>query len=274
MTYKTVLLVLDANQYETDLTAAADLCAAANAHLSVLLVKVAAPPQFGNHAGLSVAFLDIRMGEIEQLDQAVVATRKTLRDLGISFDVAGECTETAWDNDLIGEPARYADVTLIGTSMDSSLRTRAIEGVLFYSACPVLLATHRQAVTLLPKRILLAWNSSFECTRAAREALDMMKNADGVNVVLVDPTASRWNGHEPGADVATYLARHGVKVAVDRLPSAGRRVEEVLNEHAIDTSADLIVIGAYGHTRLREKIFGGVTKAMIEAPIVPVLMVR
>ncbi|NRP74792.1 hypothetical protein ILFOPFJJ_05714 [Ensifer psoraleae] len=275
MTYKSVLQVLDANQFETDLTEAADLCAAANAHLSVLLVKVAAPLQFGDDAGLSVACLDIRMGEIEQLDRAVVAARTTLKDLGISFDVAGEYTETAWDNDLIGERARYADVTLIGTSMDPALRTRSIEGVLFYSARPVLLAAHGQSMTLLPKRIVLAWNSSFECTRAAREALDMMRNADSVNVVLVDPTAaSRNNGDEPGADIATYLARHGIKVTVDRLPSAGRRVEEVLNRLAVDTSADLIVMGAYGHTRLREKVFGGVTKAMIEAPIVPVLMVR
>jgi nucleotide-binding universal stress UspA family protein len=158
--------------------------------------------------------------------------------------------------------------------MDPSFRARASEGALFYSARAVLLVPRRQSVTLLPKRVVLAWNSSLESTRAAREALDMMKNAEGVNVVLVDPVASRWNGHEPGADVAAYLARHGVKVTVDRLPSAGRSVDDVLNEHAIDTTADLIVIGAYGHTRLREMIFGGVTKAMIEAPIVPVLMVR
>ena len=93
--------------------------------------------------------------------------------------------------------------------------------------------------------------------------------------MVVDPSAaSAKNGEEPGADVATYLARHGIEVTVDRLPSAGRRVDEVLNQHAIDTSADLIVMGAYGHTRLRERIFGGVTKAMIEAPMVPVLMVR
>ncbi|CCE97256.1 universal stress protein [Sinorhizobium fredii] len=275
MTYKTVLLVLDANQFEADLTAAADLCAAASAHLSVFLVKVAAPPQFGDYAALSLAWLDIRAAEIEQLDKAVVSARTTLNGLGISFDVACEYTETAWDDDLIGERARYADVTLIGASMDPSLQTRAIEGALFYSARPVLLATNRQSVTLLPKRILLAWNSSFESTRAAREALDMMKKAESVNVVLVDPTAaSRRNGGEPGADVATYLSRHGIHVTVDRLPSAGRQVEEVLKQHALDTSADLIVMGAYGHTRLRQRIFGGVTKAMIEAPVVPVLMVR
>ncbi|OAP35083.1 universal stress protein [Sinorhizobium glycinis] len=274
MTYKTVLQVLDANQYQTDLAAAAELCAAANAHLSVLLVKVAAPPRFGDHAGLSVAWLDIQAAEFEQLEKAVEAVRTTLKDMGLSFDVAGEYTEPARADDLVGERARYADVTLIGTNMDPSLRARAIEGALFYSARPVLLANQRQSATLLPKRILLAWNSSLESTRSAREALDMMKNAEGVNVVLVDPTASRWNGDEPGADVATYLARHGINVTVDRLPSAGRGVEEVLNQRAMDTGADLIVIGAYGHMRLRERIFGGVTNAMIEAPIVPVLMVR
>ncbi len=93
MTYKTVLLVLDANQYEADLAAAADLCAAADAHLSVFLVKVAAPPQFGDYAALSVAWLDIRAAEFEQLDKAVDAARTTLKDLGLSFDVAGEYTE-------------------------------------------------------------------------------------------------------------------------------------------------------------------------------------
>ncbi|MCG5485492.1 MAG: universal stress protein [Sinorhizobium meliloti] len=274
MTYKTVLLVLDASRYEADLKAAVDLCVAAAAHLSVLLVKVAAPPQFGDYAALSVAWLDIQAAEFEELDKAVEAAQTTLKDFDLSFDVAGEYTEPARADDLVGERARYADVTLIGTNMDPSLRARAIEGALYYSARPVLLAPRRQSVTLLPKRILLAWNSSFESTRAARETIEMMKNAEGVNVVLVDPAASRWNGHEPGADVGTYLARHGIKVTVDRLPSAGRRIDEVLNQHAIDTSAELIVIGAYGHTRLRERIFGGVTKAMIEAPIVPVLMVR
>ncbi|PST27137.1 universal stress protein [Mesorhizobium plurifarium] len=275
MTYKTVLLVLDANQYETDLTAAADLCAAAQAHLSVLLVKLAAPPQFADHAGLSVAWLDVRMAEIEQLEKAVQAAQTTLKDLGVSFDVAGEHTEPAWADNIVGGRARYADVTVMGASMDPSLWTRAIEGALFYSARPVLLAGRRRSATLLPKRIVLAWNSSFESTRAAREVLDMMRGAEAVNVVLVDPTAaSARNGEEPGADVARYLARHGIKVTVDRLSSEGRRVEEVLNQHALDTSADLIVMGAYGHSRLREKIFGGVTKAMIEAPIVPVLMVR
>ncbi|MEY9626348.1 nucleotide-binding universal stress UspA family protein [Sinorhizobium fredii] len=270
MTYKTILLVIDPTQYETDLRAAADLCAAANAHLSVLLVKLAAPPPIGDYAALSVAWLDERASDIEQLDKAVEIARTTLKDLRISFEVDGMYTERAWADNEIGERARYADVTLIGASLsfDAPLRVRSIDGALFYSARPVLFAAHRQSVTLLPKRILLAWNSSLEAARAAREALEIMKRAEEVNVVLVDPTAaSARNGEEPGADIATYLARHGIKVTVDRLPSAGRRVEEVLNQHAVDSSADLIVMGAYGHSRVREKVFGfSLSKPCRDAP--------
>lgn len=277
MTYKTILLVVDAARHENDLTAAADLCTAAGAHLSVLLVKLAAPPPVGEFAAMSVAWLDERARDKEQLDKAVEEARATLTKLGISFDANGMYSELAWADDDIGGRARYADITLIGASlkMDSPLRSRAIDGALFYSARPVLLATNRQSVTLRPRKVLLAWNSTIEAARAARESLEMMESAEEVNVVLVDPAAaSAKNGEEPGADVATYLARHGIKVTVDRIASAGRRVDEVLNQHALDMSADLIVIGAYGHTRLRERIFGGVTKAMIEAPVVPVLMVH
>jgi len=277
MTYKTILLIVGANDQEKDLAAAADLSATAGAHLSVLVVQLAAPPAVGDYAALSVALLDERAEEMKQLDEAVKRARATLKDLGISFDANGIYCETAWADDDVGSRARYADVTLIGASLQTnpSLRNRAIDGALFHSARPVLLATNRQSVTLRPKKILLAWNSTMESARAAREAMELMESAEEVNVVLVDPSAApARNGEEPGADIATYLARHVVNVTVDRLPSAGRRVEEVLNQHAIDTSADLIVMGAYGHTRLRERIFGGVTKAMIERPIVPVLMVH
>ena len=80
-------------------------------------------------------------------------------------------------------------------------------------------------------------------------------------------------GHN-GLTAAAYLARHGVKVTVDRLPSSNHSVAEVLRRHAIDTSSELLVMGAYGHSRLRERIFGGVTKSMLEGQSLPVLMAR
>jgi nucleotide-binding universal stress UspA family protein len=105
--------------------------------------------------------------------------------------------------------------------------------------------------------------------------MSLLVGADQVRLVLVDPVEGDLEqGAEPGADAATYLARHGAKVTVDRLPSQGRTVASVLSQHATDTAADLLVMGAYGHSRLRQRIFGGVTSAMIEEPPLPVLMAR
>jgi len=103
----------------------------------------------------------------------------------------------------------------------------------------------------------------------------MMTWAEEVHVVLVDPDSSYWvSGGEPGADVAAYLARHGIKVLVEQLASGGRLVEDVLEKHALEISADLIVMGAYGHSRLRERIFGGVTASVLQDAKFPVLIAR
>jgi nucleotide-binding universal stress UspA family protein len=103
----------------------------------------------------------------------------------------------------------------------------------------------------------------------------MLKGANEVHLVLVDPVkGEEYHGEEPGADAAAYLARHGVRVTIDRLPRMNRSVAEVLRQHALDTSADLMVMGAYGHSRLRERLFGGVTKSMLDESSVPILMAR
>jgi nucleotide-binding universal stress UspA family protein len=122
---------------------------------------------------------------------------------------------------------------------------------------------------------MVAWDARIEAARAVREAIDMLAAADDVHVVLVDPKAHLWDhGEEPGADIAAYLARHGAKVTVHRLPGQGMTVAEVLRRHAGDMAADLVVIGAYGHSRLRERIFGGTTKSMLEDATVPLFMAR
>jgi nucleotide-binding universal stress UspA family protein len=129
--------------------------------------------------------------------------------------------------------------------------------------------------TLKPKRVIIAWDSRLEASRAVRESLEILVAADEVRVALVDPV-ERENGHgaEPGADIAAYLARHGAKVTVDRLPSQDRSVAEVLNRHALDCAAELLVMGAYGHSRLRERILGGTTRSVLAKPRLPVLMAR
>jgi nucleotide-binding universal stress UspA family protein len=123
--------------------------------------------------------------------------------------------------------------------------------------------------------VLLAWNSRPEAARAAKEALPMLVRADAVHIVLVDPDGSYlFNGGEPGADIATFLSRHNVKTIVEQLASAERSTEAVIQQRAREIGSDIIVMGAYGHSRLRERIFGGVTASILDECQLPVFFAR
>ncbi|MER9262815.1 universal stress protein, partial [Mesorhizobium sp. M0619] len=92
---------------------------------------------------------------------------------------------------------------------------------------------------------------------------------------LVDPEATcTGNGTEPGADIDAYLTRHGARVSVDLLASAGKSAAAVLALHAVDTSADMIVMGACGNRRLRERLFGGVARWIVGKPPLPLFLAR
>jgi nucleotide-binding universal stress UspA family protein len=195
----------------------------------------------------------------------------------VSGDVVSDYEEVGWADEMVGRRARYADLTLAGPELLASetLRQKVIEGALFWSGKPLLLVPENARPSLNPKRVLVAWDTRIEATRAVREALDLLAAADEVHLAIVDPVeGERSHGEEPGADVATFLARHGVNVTVDRLPSENHSVAEVLRRHAVDTDAEVLVMGAYGHSRLRQRIFGGVTRSMLENPPLPVFLAR
>lgn len=278
MRYQTILSVTGINQSDDDLRMAAELCASTGAHLSALVVALAAAPPIGEYAAaVSAGWLEERAQDIARLDEKAEQAKSYLANAGLSFEVDTIYTEIAWVDEEIGRRALYSDLALLGPGlkMDPDLYTGAIDGCLFRSTRPLLVVPKRCQPTLSPKKIVLAWDSRPEAAKAAREAIDLMKQAEEVRVTLVDPTASSArSGEEPGADVATYLARHGITVTVDRLASGGRRVDEVLNQQALDVSADLMVMGGYGHSRLRERIFGGVTRATLDKAGVPVLMMH
>jgi nucleotide-binding universal stress UspA family protein len=120
---------------------------------------------------------------------------------------------------------------------------------------------------------MVGWDASVEASKAVRDAIGPMQAAREVHAVLIDPVPSfEGHGPEPGADLAAYLARHGIKAVVHRLPREGKETGEVLRRTASDLGADLIVMGGFGHSRLRERIFGGTTTSMMKNVIVPVLM--
>ncbi|RUV82062.1 universal stress protein [Mesorhizobium sp. M1A.F.Ca.IN.022.07.1.1] len=278
MLFKTLLTVTGADQGDDDLRLAAGLCEEIDAHLSVLVLVIAAPPSGGEYAAVvSPAWLAEREAEMERLEERNSVVSKMLSASRTSSDVSCDYPEQSWADEIIGRRARYTDLTVVGPEMLAShtLKEKVVVGALFSSGKPILLVPKGTRATLKPKRVLVAWDASLEASRAVRESLDILAPADEVRVVMVDPIDDeRHHGAEPGADVATYLSRHGVKVAVERLPSSNHSIADVLRQHAIDTGTELMVMGAYGHSRLRERIFGGVTRSMIEEPGLPVLMAR
>lgn len=278
MTFKTLLTVTGPNQGEGDLKLAADLCEQIGAHLSVLVLELAAPPSGGEYAAVvSPAWLEERQAEMKRLQKRISDVAGFLSKSAVSADLSDDYPDTGWADEVIGRRARYADLTILGPDLLAShtLKDKAIKGTLFSSGKPILLVPEGSRPTLKPKCIIVAWDARVESSRAVRESLDMLKGAGEVHLVMVDPVEGEFHhGAEPGADAATYLARHGVKVTVERLPSSNHSVADVLRQRAGDVAAELMVMGGYGHSRLRERIFGGVTKSMLERQSLPVLMAR
>lgn len=278
MAYRTVLVPTGTDGGDEDIRAAAALCQDAGAHLSVLALALSMTPPMGEYAAISAeAWLEDRREAERSLGTRLDGVRALLAQTGVSADIAGEIIEPASADAVIGRRARYADLTYVGAGLpaDQPLRERVIEGALFESGRGVLLVPAGAKATLAPRRVVVGWDSGPEAARAAREALDMLATADEVRLMLVDPVEGEFGqGAEPGADMAAFLARHGARVSVDRLPSGGRAVASVLARHATDVAADLLVMGGYGHSRLRERIFGGVTRSILDDLPLPVFMAR
>lgn len=212
---------------------------------------------------------------MERLQKRSRETRTLLRGRRLSHDVDTDYGDQANIGDVVRERALCADLTIVGPALlnDDNLGRLVINGSLSETGKPVLVVPKGAEATLKPRRVLVGWNSRVQASRAVREALHFLSGAEEVRLALLDSEAScHGSGPEPGAGIVAYLARHGVRVAIDRLPSAGQSVATVLGQHAIDTCADMIVMGAYGHRRLRDRIFGGVSRWIVEKPPLPLFL--
>lgn len=276
MSFKTMLAVIGNREQEADLGRAIDMAAQMDAHLSVLVMDIAVTPTLADYP-VDVSWLDLRIGDMDDLHEAADKAEAACKVAQISFDVERFYTERPFVAEIVYRRALYADLIIVGerTRANSPLLGAVIDGAIFDAQRPLLLLPDTGSSSMQVRKVLLAWNSRPESGRAAREALGILRHADEVHLTMVDPNTSYLaSGGEPGADMATYLARHGITVVVDQLPGGGRPVQEILKDHALQIGADLIVMGAYGHSRLRERVFGGVTQALVEDAPLPVFIAR
>lgn len=172
--------------------------------------------------------------------------------------------------------ARYADLVVIGQQdpdAPGGVNKTFERNLPLAAGRPVLVVPYAYEKRPVGKRVMVAWNASREAARAVADALPILEKASHVQVVAFRPEQTRdGHGEEPGADIALYLARHGVKVSVSRYDAPDVDVGNQLLSRAFDLQVDLIVMGAWGHSRLRELVLGGVTRTLLESMTVPVLM--
>lgn len=167
----------------------------------------------------------------------------------------------------ISMQARYCDLVVISQSAPGEflprLRSDFPDYVVLNSPRPVLVLPAQGGADTLGQRITVAWNGSPEAARAVASAIPMLQRAQQVDLVVFDPaTEGAIHGEDPGADIAVYLARHGIRVEVST-SDAGVDGGHALLSFAQKKSSDLIVMGAYGHSRFREILLGGMTRGML-----------
>ena len=276
MSFKTILAVVGEHGANADIAKAIELTIESDAHLSIMVIGTALQPITSDYP-VATAWLEQRQEEIKALVNVKTAAKALCSQSAISFDIDHFYDDNFILQSNIGVRAMYADLVILGNSVprERGLRRLVVSAAAFDARTPILLIPSKGNITFPPKNVLLAWNSRAESATAAKDALDILKRADAVHVVLVDPDGAYFkNGGEPGADVAAFLSRHGIKVVVEQLASGGRATEDILTQHALETGCDMIVMGAYGHSRLHERIFGGVTATLLESSDFPIFMAR
>ncbi|HEX3161863.1 MAG TPA: universal stress protein [Pseudolabrys sp.] len=203
---------------------------------------------------------------VSRFEQAVKRTGVSGETRTISASISGAA-------DQIGRIGRRFDLVIVGQpERQKSLPDEVVdEGVLFESGRPVIFVPYIQKGGMKLDRIMVCWDGSRAAARAVADAMPFLKKAKQVEVVIVADKAGKKD-EVPGADLGQHLARHGLKVDVKRITSPDIDVPSTILSYAADSSADMIVMGGYGHSRLREFILGGATRGLLEAMTVPVLM--
>lgn len=276
MSYKTILLHADAaRSAPLRVQLAAMLAAQQQAHL-VCAAMTGISRYVYRQAGADSAL------NVEQVQQATERARQALQQCAQLANQASlaSCEQRLVADDAYGGlvlQARYADLIVVSQADRDDPATGALlqdlpEFVALNCPRPVLVVPFAGSFPTLGEQVVIGWDGSLQAARAVAHALPILRRARRVTLALFDAViGDDEHGEEPGADIALYLARHGVQVEVLRQPSGGD-VGEALLAAADSLQADLVVMGAYGHTRFREILLGGATRTVLETMTVPVLL--
>jgi nucleotide-binding universal stress UspA family protein len=271
---KDLLVHLSAGDKNNAATAyALALAAAFDAHVAAVAFAYEPVVGAGIMGTVPSNFIDAQRAENTKAANALKAKfDEAVRREQTSAESYVFTTSLAGAADQFGRMARRFDLSVM-IQADQELvpaEEMIAEAALFQSGRPVIVVPYIHTGALSLERVLVCWDGGRASARAIGDAVPLLARAKTVEVVMVLGEEGKHDAI-PGADMGQHLARHGLNVDVKRIVATGK-VQETLLSHAADMAADFIVMGGYGHSRLREFILGGVTRGMLSSMTVPCLM--
>jgi nucleotide-binding universal stress UspA family protein len=276
MAYKSVFTTLTyLDDASPALAYAAALTDAQDAHLEVLCLGIDRTPNTYYEIGSNAVVMHAAIEEAHaRADEIRDGVRAYLEPSNLRWDVINSISSTAGVGRTVATQARFSDVAVIGMPYGEDQRPEdplVLEGLLFEADCPTIVVPDGQT-NPRPKSIVIGWNESTEAMRAVRAALPFLKAAETVHIAIVDPPETGPERSDPGGALAVFLSRHDVRCDIQVMTKQGSRVSERLARHVMESGAEMLVMGGYGHSRFREAMLGGATRDMLEHSKVPVFM--
>lgn len=276
MTHETRLFVLDHQTSDSEISEMAEHAREISAHLVCMLMGQAPTLPMNAYGAMPYGGMSIPDDWPKALDEAKQKMRGRTDELQ---EILGRCNASGEvvpvlcaDVDINSHVARRAlacDVALVARNLRDSpaLFREVTHGILFGSPLPLILNLDP---TRDVSRVFIAWDAGKRASRAVHAAYSFLGAGQDVTVACFDADASA--GGEPGADVAAWLGHRGCKVTLSQYPTGGTETGRCILARAAEVGADLVVMGAYGHSRMREAVFGGSTRTMLEQETMPVLL--
>jgi nucleotide-binding universal stress UspA family protein len=281
MAYKTLFSVIsDPAQLSELLPQSITLAHKYDAHLEILSLGIDRTQTGYYYAGSNALIVQQTISRAHEAANALAqATEDAMTGETARWSNSTGVAQLADVGRLVGAHTRFCDLAIMAKpyGKDRGVELEAlVEAALFDGRLPVLVVPEviKGGPKILKKvnTVTLAWNESPEALAAVRAALPFLKEAERVRIAVIDPPAHGPERSDPGGRLSQFLSRHGVRAEIDVLSKTLPRVADVILRHATDGDSDLIVMGAYGHSRFREAILGGATRDMLELSPIPVFM--
>ncbi|MDH3609384.1 MAG: universal stress protein [Gammaproteobacteria bacterium] len=277
MPIKDILVLCDAgeaNDYRVE--TALLLAKVYQAHLTGLhLIPYPVIPVYGGGFPDAIPYLSSE--QLEQSQNTANALKDKFKKKAADLEVPCDWKSIdGVDVRYIIDSARYTDVVIVpqGYCRYGEDNTQKIDDYLsIHLGRPLIVTPDLKKVFNLPKRVVIAWNESHEAARAVHDALPFLQYAEQIQVVSVAASAKQEKKYMIyDDDLRKHLSHHGIDVEVRSLDPASKGTGKTILESALEYDADLIVMGAYGHTRLKEIVLGGATKYLLRHSTVPLFL--